>query len=118
MRDWIAALREGDPAAAERLTKDDADAMRRLIVATAREERPHAVWWPRALAFASVVALMVVASAVGARQLADREQVAAPGAAGAALESGERRQLQFSTPGGTRIIWVFNSEFRLKEIMP
>jgi hypothetical protein len=118
MKDWIAALREGDPAAAEPLTRDAADAMRRLVVATAREERRPPVWWPRALAFASVVALMVVASAIGARQIGERGQVATPGAAGAALESGERRQLQFSTPGGTRIIWVFNSEFRLKETMP
>jgi hypothetical protein len=27
------------------------------------------------------------------------------------------RQLQFLTPGGTRIIWVFNSEFDLKATM-
>ena len=30
----------------------------------------------------------------------------------------ETRQLQFATPGGTRIIWVFNSEFDLKESIP
>jgi hypothetical protein len=24
-----------------------------------------------------------------------------------------RRQLQFATPGGTRIIWVFNPDFSL-----
>jgi hypothetical protein len=33
-------------------------------------------------------------------------------------DNGERRQLQFATPGGTRIIWVFNSEFEMRETMP
>ena len=32
--------------------------------------------------------------------------------------AGERRQLQFDTPGGTRIIWIFNSEFDLKATNP
>ena len=29
-----------------------------------------------------------------------------------------RRQFQFSTPGGTRIIWVFDPEFQVKETVP
>jgi hypothetical protein len=33
-------------------------------------------------------------------------------------EEAERRQLQFVTPGGTRIIWTFNSEFELSETLP
>ena len=116
MKDWVSALREGDPAAAGELGRDEAAAMRRVVVAAAREDCRRVAWWPQACALAAVVALMVVASAVGARQIADERR--APASAGAPFDSSERRQLQFSTPGGTRIIWVFNSEFRLKETMP
>ena len=30
----------------------------------------------------------------------------------------ERRQLQFATPGGTRIIWTFDPDFSVKETDP
>jgi len=117
MKDWVTALREGDPAAAKPLSTDDAEAMRRLVVAVAREDRRPPVWWPRAFAFAALVTMMVIASAIGSRQIAEQQR-ATPRSAGETADPGERRQLQFSTPGGTRIIWVFNSEFRLKETMP
>ena|SRR6185436_18980961 len=117
MKDWMTALRDGDPAAAEPLSTDDAEAMRRVVVAAAREERRQPLWWPQVLAFAAVVTLMVTASAVSGRHLAGQPS-GTPPAPGEGVEAGERRQLQFSTPGGTRIIWVFNSEFRLKETMP
>jgi hypothetical protein len=28
----------------------------------------------------------------------------------------ERRQVQFSTPGGTRVIWTLDPEFELREV--
>ena len=31
---------------------------------------------------------------------------------------GGRQQLQFATPGGTRIIWVFDAEFEVKGTLP
>jgi hypothetical protein len=34
------------------------------------------------------------------------------------VRPGERRQLQFATPGGTRIIWTFDSDFSVRETMP
>jgi hypothetical protein len=37
---------------------------------------------------------------------------------GSGGDGGDRRQLQFSTPGGTRIIWIFDQNFRLQESMP
>ncbi len=33
-------------------------------------------------------------------------------------DAGERRQVQFATPGGTRIIWTIDPEFRLNEVIP
>jgi hypothetical protein len=35
-----------------------------------------------------------------------------------AVTSPAVRQLQFATPGGTRIIWQFNPEFTLRETLP
>ena len=44
------------------------------------------------------------------------EAVTAP----APAPDGERRQLQFATPGGTRIIWTLDPQFKLpdSEVMP
>jgi hypothetical protein len=34
------------------------------------------------------------------------------------VDAGERRQVQFATPGGTRIIWTLDPEFKLPEVVP
>jgi hypothetical protein len=60
---------------------------------------------------------MIGAGAMAGRLVQVRE--AEPSSASLPLDPAtEQRQLQFSTPGGTRIIWVFNSEFEVKETTP
>jgi len=65
----------------------------------------------------AVLALMVASGVVaGLRMPAPVDEPAfvmqsAPG-------TGERRQVQFSMPGGTRIIWTIDPEFRLNEVIP
>lgn len=116
MTTWQKLLREGDPGADARLTVPQAERMRRVVVAATREVQDEPFPWYRPLAMAALVVLMVgVGAAVGQR--AEWDDVPPPGAASFA-DDAERRQLQFSTPGGTRIIWVFNSEFDLKETVP
>lgn len=116
MKTWQALLREGDPAAEARLPAPDAERMRRVVVAAAREAQPATFPWYRPLAMAALVVMMIgVGAAIGQR--AEWADVPPPSAA-ALGDDGDRRQLQFSTPGGTRIIWVFDSEFDLKETMP
>jgi hypothetical protein len=93
--------------------------MRRLVVSAAAKPAPAPSWWGQSLAVAALLALMVGAGLLAGRQAAEREDLMPP----IALEDpppdgGERRQLQFSTPGGTRIIWVFDPGFDLKETMP
>jgi len=61
---------------------------------------------------------MVGAGLFAGRRAAEREHLIVPMGLEAPAPEGERRQLQFSTPGGTRIIWVFDSEFQLKETLP
>lgn len=115
MKTWQTLLREGDPAADARLASPDADRMRRIVVAAAGEPRPSPFPWYQPLAMAALVVIMIgVGALVGHRA---EWEAPRPSAAGMHDEA-ERRQLQFVTPGGTRIIWTFNSEFELNETLP
>ncbi|OFW03576.1 MAG: hypothetical protein A3H96_20290 [Acidobacteria bacterium RIFCSPLOWO2_02_FULL_67_36] len=112
MNTWQEILRDVDPAG-ERLAPDESARIRRHVMAAARERATDARVWPRPLALAAVVLAMVAAGALFAeRQGAPPQRVTPP------PQTGERRQLQFDTPGGTRIIWIFNSEFDLKATNP
>lgn len=113
------ALRARDE---ERLSVDDADAMRRVVIASVRSEerrRPHAAWVQPVTVAATVVAMVAAGMAIGARLEAPMPATSASGnidAVGAPAGGSHpaARQLQFATPGGTRIIWVFNSDLDLK----
>jgi hypothetical protein len=111
------ALVGGDPIAREgELAASDADAMRRAVVAAA-EAHASAPFWPRPLFLAATVAVtIVVGVALGARlpqraQPPPAAQLALSEPAASTTRVDERRQLQFATPGGTRIIWVFDPAF-------
>jgi hypothetical protein len=57
---------------------------------------------------ASVGLSLAIGVGIGMR-LPARERAAAP----VQPQTSERRQIQFETPGGTRIIWVLNPDFSL-----
>lgn len=118
MNDWRTALRDGDPAAHAQLSNDDAQAMRRAVLAqvTSRESVRRA--WMQPLLVATTIALMVGTGAVAGRRAAHDEASRAKALTMGSGAQSETRQVQFATPGGTRIIWVFNSEFDLKESIP
>ena len=119
MKDITKFLRDGDPAANEPgLSPQTAADMRRAMLNEAPVAEAGRYSWHQALALATMVALTVAAAVIAGRPpvlpepVVDRPaQVAAPG-------EGEKRQIQFATPGGTRIIWVFDSEFKVKETLP
>jgi len=113
------ALRDRDE---ERLSVDDVDAMRRVVIASICSEEgrgPHAAWLQPVAVAATVVAMVAAGVAISARL---QEPVPATSASGSVHAGGNpagrghpaARQLQFATPGGTRIIWVFNSDLDLK----
>jgi ferric-dicitrate binding protein FerR (iron transport regulator) len=112
MSDWRALLRAHDPAA-EAIEAVRAERMRRAVLDAARHATPQASpWtWRFALAGATVVLLAAGAGDVG-RMSGDRLAPLPP------TPSGERRQVQFDTPGGTRIIWEINPDFDLGETIP
>jgi hypothetical protein len=102
-------LRDGDPLAdAPALPPLDVQRIRRAVLAEAG--RPSPAWWPGPVIVAATVAATLAAGVVIGHRL-PRE---APGVVDTRewLEPG-RRQVQFATPGGTRIIWVIDPDFDL-----
>jgi hypothetical protein len=119
MNTWQQLLRDNDPAAAPsegRLEPQEVDAIRRAAVAAAREPRAPSAGWYQPLAMAAIIVLMIGAGVLAGRRV--EVQPRGPSAAAIPEDPAEQRQLQFSTPGGTRIIWVFNPELDLKETIP
>ena len=105
-------LRDGDPLGdAPSLLPREVQRIRQAVIAEVG--RPSALWWPRpAVVAATVAATLAVGVAIG-RSL-PHETPVSPGI----VERTEgvepdRRQVQFATPGGTRIIWVIDPDFDL-----
>ena len=106
-------LRTADPVAHEPgLSATELQAMRRAIVgaATSARDAGWSPWRPWKLRPASLGMALVAALALGifigtlfgpARQESTQPRRI------------EQRQLQFDTPGGTRVIWVLNSDLNL-----
>jgi hypothetical protein len=117
MTDLSEQLRDADPLAREDvLSSDHADAIRRAVVAAGRHAPPESVFWPHPLWVAATVALTLSAGIVAGRRLSPTDpvrevRVNAPAPALISSSAGDRRQVHFATPGGTRIIWVLNPEF-------
>jgi hypothetical protein len=110
LQEW---LKEGDPVASEPpLSNADAQRMRREIIAAGQQhERGFAVGSRGLLTAATVV----LAAAIGAVSWVDESRRASREdgpASGATADQPVVRQLFFEMPGGTRVIWVFNPEFR------
>ena len=116
MRDIRSWLKEGDPLKIEpALAPGDVRAIRRAVITEAGGGHPVSRWWPGPLATAAMLAAAIVAGVNIGRELPARP-IAGPGATAAAGERPqeiERRQVLFTTPGGTHIVWVFNSDFGL-----
>jgi len=130
MTDWRTAMR--DAAHREEqdcLTGDQAEAMRRVVLAAVADEaggRARVLWTGRpVLVAAMIVAIVSIGVGTGihldlsnqSEQMSMRGQVSQPAQlqpAEAARAATPNRQLQFLTPGGTRIIWVFNQDLDLK----
>ena len=114
MNDVTRRLREADPVTRERGLAPDAIAELRRVVVTAAQDSSRAPgpWMMRTFAVAAAVALIV-----GAGIAARRRPPAAPldtNARPAAPAATARTQLQFSTPGGTRIVWTIDPSFQIK----
>ena len=111
MADWQQLLREHH---AEPLGADEVDAIRQLALAAVAETAASARYQRRS---AGVVIGGMLATAAAAGILVARSQpVAVPQSP--VVSPAVVRQLQFATPGGTRIIWHFDPEFSMRGTLP
>ena len=97
------------------LSQAEAHAIRRAMLAALDARTPAPLWWPHPLAIAATVALTLAAGVIVGQRLPpprDGRDAPAMAHAGGAPIDGDLRQLQFATPGGTRVIWVFNPDFQ------
>jgi hypothetical protein len=119
MTDLKRLLTDGDPVRKEgELSPADASRMRRLIVAAAPELSVARTPWQRPFAIAAIGALVAVVGAIaGHRRTVDPVPPTHMTEPRSSIAD-ERRQLQFATSGGTRIIWIFDDSLRLQESMP
>ena len=110
VKDVSELLREGDPIRREpALSPAEVERMRRRIVA-ASPPISQTVWWPRPILLGTAVALTLTTGAAVGTLLWEPEAIVSPPAR---TEAVERRQIQFETPGGTRVIWTLSSDFGL-----
>jgi hypothetical protein len=128
MSDWRSAMREAaGQEQQDHLSAEEAQAMRRVVVAAVRDAAPDRAASPwtgrRVLVAATIVVVISVGIATGLRlDLSNRQPSATPvvpeavpvDTTNTAHATTPNRQLQFVTAGGTRIIWVFNSDLDLK----
>jgi hypothetical protein len=96
-------LKDGDPLALEPgLDQTDARAMRRAVIAAADQAGEGRFAWRYAAAMAVMAAAMLGVIST----LAQREAAQADGSQ--TLAELPPVEMQFSTPGGMRVIWVFD----------
>jgi hypothetical protein len=114
-----ALLESADPLRSEpALRASDVERMRHAVLNAEKPPATVMTWWPRALAAAALVVLLVIAGTIGSRDPARPEQPGDAIKAVAPADPAERRQLQFETPGGTRIIWTIDPDFKLEGAAP
>ena len=126
MRDWRTELRESDPARDAEMSAADVQRVRSVVLAAAHTDGPAGFAWPRAfVATTAALTLTCTLALVALQRSGDEMRRQAAAMAERAPESGsdadpvvQKQQLQFATPGGTRIIWVFDSEFEVKGTLP
>ena len=116
MKDMRSLLEEADPLRREpELSQSEAARMRAVVVSAARQPVRSSPFWSGAFAMAAAAALILITGTLGERR-PKKAVVNENEPAVVTVASGERRQLQFSTPGGTRVIWTLDPEFQLREV--
>ena len=128
MTDWRTRLRDADRALDRDVEPEVSQRIRRAVLAAVPARPVAAQAWSRTFtATAAVLTLVCVAlltTLQGGARLSDDTAVRVDSADTALasttddVPATERQQLHFSTPGGTRIIWVFDPGFEVKGTLP
>jgi len=115
MNDLRGRLQDADPVALEApLAEHDVQQMRRAIVAAADEHQSVRTGWRRTTWATASVAIAITVAIGISRWFEPRDErpASAVRTVPASPASESRRQLQIIAPGGTRVIWVFNENFK------
>ena len=116
MNDLTSRLRDADPARLESgLPAEAREAMRRAVIDAAETVEPRVLQWRQPLALAAMGVLAVAGATAAYRFAEDRE---AHAAAVREAKAPPAQQVQFMTPGGTRIIWTIDPAFQLGGTRP
>lgn len=127
MTDWRIRLRDADRALGNDVQPETAQRMRRAVLAAVPAETRVVPIWSRTFAATAAALTLVCVGLLTALQggkLADDSAARVEPTDAALVTATEdtpataRQQLQFSTPGGTRIIWVFDPGFEVKGTLP
>jgi hypothetical protein len=127
MTDWRIRLRDADRTLGSDVPPETAQQMRRAVLAAVPAEPRVVRIWSRTFA-ATAAALTLVCVGLlttlqGGKLANDSAARIEPADAALATATDDtsataRQQLHFSTPGGTRIIWVFDPGFEVKGTLP
>jgi hypothetical protein len=120
MKDVRTLLVDGDPLCGEpALDTDEAQRMRQTVLDAVVQPSAGSAAWQRVAAVAAVVVMLIAAGALAMRAPAPMPSgtVNPDGLAPASDVAGERLQVQFATPGGTRIIWTIDPQFHVDEVI-
>jgi hypothetical protein len=110
MNDLTTRLRDADPVRLEAgLPAETREGMRRAILSAAEAGGSRAPQWRQPLALAAVGVLTMAGAAAAHRFAEARERPTATAPAAPPVAT----QVQFRTPGGTRIIWTIDPAFHL-----
>ena len=117
MNELRTRLQQGDPIRHEPvLDRDDRDRMRRTVLAASANTRIS-----RSHGLIAVATLATLVLAIGTLVVRTVHQTSVSDAAPPQVataqpdpESQHPRQLHFVTRGGTRVIWIFNSDFEVR----
>jgi hypothetical protein len=118
-KDLRSVLERGDPLRGESgLSEADVARMRQAVVSARFNRDPAPKFWPRAVAVAAVLLLLAVVGTIAGLRRPEGIPPAAEKAVAIPEATGDRLQLQFATPGGTRIIWTLDPEFKVGGVAP
>ena len=127
MNHWKDQLLEADRALTSELSPEQTQRLRRTVVAEAASAVRSRHRWSLpflltagSLTAASAALVLSTLTALPGATAPPAVDLAAAGEIGPSAPDGGsgRQQLQFATPGGTRIIWVFDAEFEVKGTLP
>ncbi len=117
MTDINRLLRDADPLRSEDSLSSGEAHLLRTAMLEAASAAPATVGsaWYRPLTLAAIVVVLIGLSGIMSDRSLKPGSEPRPSDPAQIIDSTERRQIQFATPGGTRIIWTLEPQLSLQD---